>query len=213
MRLFLASYRFGGHRDRFLEMVGRPGRIAVIANACDSWPAAARASSVTSELGPLRSAGFDPVELDLREFVGRTAELATTLASFPAVWVRGGNTFVLRAQLARSGGDTVLRRMLVDDSLVYGGYSAGACILGPTLTGIESADPPDEVKPTTGAEPQWDGLGLISRAVVPHWQSELLDTDDAGARMVGALRASSADFVTLTDEQVLIVDGVSEQVY
>ncbi|MGU3434907.1 Type 1 glutamine amidotransferase-like domain-containing protein [Actinomycetes bacterium M1A6_2h] len=212
MRLFLASYRFGGHRQRFLDMVGTPGRIAVIANASDSWPAAARASSVTSELGPLRSAGFDPTELDLRDFVGRAAELADALARFPAVWVRGGNTFVLRAQLARSGGDVVLRRMLADDALVYGGYSAGACILGPTLRGIESADPPEEVKPTTGTDPQWDGLGIVSRAVVPHWQSELLDGDDAGVRMVAALRASDVDFVTLTDEQVLIVDGDREEV-
>jgi dipeptidase E len=210
--LFLASYRFGGHRQRFLDMVGQPGRIAVIANAGDSWPASARASSVTSELGPLRSAGFAPEEVDLREFVGRTAELADTLATFPAVWVRGGNTFVLRAQLARSGGDTVLRRMLVDDAAVYGGYSAGACILGPTLVGIEEADPPGEVRPTTGTDAQWDGLGVISRAVVPHWQSELLDDDDAGGRMVSALRAAGVDFVTLTDEQVLIVDGDREEV-
>ncbi|NEW36982.1 peptidase, partial [Nocardia cyriacigeorgica] len=39
MRLFLASYRFGAHYDRLAALAGAPGRVAVIGNACDAWPA------------------------------------------------------------------------------------------------------------------------------------------------------------------------------
>ena len=50
MRLFLASYRFGGHYQRLAELTGGPCRVAVIANACDAWSPAARESAVTSDV-------------------------------------------------------------------------------------------------------------------------------------------------------------------
>lgn len=204
MRLFLASYRFGAHRDRLLEMVGEPGRIAVIANAADAWPDSARASAVTSEMTLLRSAGFLPVEVDLRDLVPGVAE--EVIGAFPAIWVRGGNTFVLRSRMALSGADRALIRLLGDDALVYAGYSAGACVMGPTLRGVEFADPPAEVHPTTGEDARWDGLGLVDEVIVPHWQSEL-DPDGAAEAMLDACRAAGSPARTLTDEQVLIVDG------
>lgn len=74
---------------------------------------------------PLRQLGYTPEVLDLREYAGREAELERKLAEFPLVWVRGGNTFVLRAQFARSGADRALPRLLAADALVYAGYSAG----------------------------------------------------------------------------------------
>lgn len=37
MRLFLSSYRFGAHYDRLAALVGTPGRVAVVPNACDAW--------------------------------------------------------------------------------------------------------------------------------------------------------------------------------
>lgn len=208
MRLFLASYRFGDHQDRFLELAGTPGKVAVIANASDSWPSAARESAVVSDLTPLRRLGFEPSEVDLRDYVDRADELAATLAEFPVVWVRGGNTFVLRAQFARSGADRVLRERLAEDSLVYAGYSAGACLMTPSLRGVELADDPDEVSPTCGIEPVWDGLGMVDRAIVPHWNSAT-DIDDASRAIVDGYLADGTPHWALTDHQVIVVDGDS----
>lgn len=89
MKLFLSSYRFGGHSDAFVELTGPPSDLAVIANASDAWPRAARESSLTSEFVPLRALGYRPAELDLREYVGRPAALERALDDFGAVWVRG----------------------------------------------------------------------------------------------------------------------------
>ena len=97
-------------------------------------------------------------ELDLREFIARPDELEATLTESSLLWVRGGNTFVLRAQLARSGGDVVLDRLLRDDALVYAGYSAGACVLAPSLVGLEFTDDPGEVASTCNVETRWDGM-------------------------------------------------------
>ncbi|MFI9506594.1 Type 1 glutamine amidotransferase-like domain-containing protein [Nocardia sp. NPDC052566] len=205
MRLFLSSYRFGAHYDRFAALVGGPGRIAVIPNACDSW-ADAWASAVTSDLVPLRNLGYTPEVLDLREYLGRPTEVARRLAEYPAVWVRGGNTFVLRTQFARSGADLALRRLLAEDALAYGGYSAGACLLTPDLHGIEAMDDPDQVRTTCGVEPRWDGLGLVDRRIVPHVASAT-DPNGESDRLAQRYRAEGVPHWALTDDDAIVVDG------
>lgn len=209
MRLFLASYRFGEHYDRLAELVGGPCQVAVIGNACDAWPPAARAAAMTSDLLPLRRLGYDAVELDLRDFITPSADLEAALAAFPFVWVRGGNTFVLRAQLARSGADVVLIQLLRKDALVYGGYSAGACVLAPSLHGLELMDDPAEVEPTCGIAPRWDGLGLIDHQLVVHADSPT-DPQGDSARLALRYYAEGTPYRVLTDEDVLVVDGSTE---
>ncbi|WP_328391234.1 Type 1 glutamine amidotransferase-like domain-containing protein [Nocardia sp. NBC_00416] len=211
MRLFLSSYRFGAHYDVFAALVGEPGPIAVIANACDSWPRA-RDAALTSELVPLRRLGFRPEEVDLREYVGRAADLTRRLARFPALWVRGGNTFVLRAQFARSGADRVIPELLGADSLVYAGYSAGACVLSPDLHGLESADDPDEVAPACGIDPLWDGLGVIDRPIVAHLDSPT-DPEGTGNALAARLRAAGTAHWALTDADAVVREGGETRVY
>ncbi|MEU0540999.1 Type 1 glutamine amidotransferase-like domain-containing protein [Nocardia sp. NPDC005978] len=210
MRLFLSSYRFGAHADRLLAMIGEPGRVAVIANACDAWPSAWQ-SAVTSDLFPLRRMGFAPEVVDLREYVGRAAALERTLTGFPLVWVRGGNTFVLRAQFARSGADVVLTRLLERDALVYAGYSAGACVMTPDLHGLESMDDPGEVRTACGVEPRWDGLGLVDRPIVPHLDSPT-DPDGLSRKLVRDYLAAGTPHWALTDDHVVVVDGERTEV-
>ncbi|WP_194817584.1 Type 1 glutamine amidotransferase-like domain-containing protein [Nocardia sp. XZ_19_385] len=205
MRLFLASYRFGAHADRLAALVGEPGRVAVIPNACDAWPDAWE-SAVTSDFVPLRKLGYTPEVLDLRDFLAQPTELERALREFPLLWVRGGNTFVLRAQFARSGADVVLPRLLAEDALVYSGYSAGACLLTPDLHGLESSDDPAEVQSACGIETRWDGLGLVDHRIVPHVGSDL-DPADFGNRLVADYRAAGIPHWPLTDDGVVVVDG------
>ncbi|MCA1008178.1 peptidase E [Rhodococcus hoagii] len=213
MRLFLSSYRFGTHVDRFVDLAGGPGPIAVIANAADAWPARARESAVVSDVVPLRRLGFAPAEVDLRDYVGAPERLAATLSGFRSVWVRGGNTFVLRAQLARSGGDVVLGTAVRDGRLTYAGYSAGACVMAPSLVGIDSADDPGEVEPVCGVQPRWDGLGFVDFSIVPHCERDTdgsVDTTNPGseaARMVEACSAAGVRYRMLTDDQAIVVDA------
>lgn len=211
MKLFLASYRFGAHVEEFLTLTSgtvpgsRSRRIAVIANAADAWPDSARAAAVTSETRPLANLGFEPWELDLRRFRERRDELAAELDSVNTVWIRGGNTFVLRSQLARCGADEEIATRVREGRLVLAGYSAGACVTAPTLRGIEAADDPAEVG-ATGGDVLWDGLGLIDVAVIPHFGS-ILDEFDAAHTMAQQYEREHVDYLTLTDEQVILVDG------
>lgn len=206
MKLFLASYRFGAHVDEFLALTSGPGRIAVIANAADAWPAAARASAVMSELRDLRGLGYEPHELDLRDFVGRPSALADELDGVDTLWIRGGNTFVLEAQMERcDAGDAITSRVR-GGSLVYAGYSAGACVAQESLSGIEAADDPADVAATTAWPVPWTGLGLIDIAFVPHFRS-VLDEGGVGDQMVARYAREDVTHMTLTDEQVYVVDG------
>ncbi|WP_305094550.1 Type 1 glutamine amidotransferase-like domain-containing protein [Prescottella sp. R16] len=211
MRLFLSSYRFGAHADRFVELAGGPGPVAVIANAADAWPVRARESAVVSDLVPLRRLGFAPTEVDLRDFAGRSDALARLLSRFPTVWVRGGNTFVLRAQLARSGADVVLGELVRSGVLFYAGYSAGACVAAPTLTGVECADDPGEVAEACGVPARWDGLGFVDHAIVPHClpgPDGRPDATNPGAeavRMRERCRAAGVRSVLLTDDQAIVM--------
>ena len=97
--------------------------------------------------------GFDVAELDLRDNFDDEQRLRSELAGVALAWLRGGNVFMLRYALRRSGGDTVFRRLLADDALVYAGYSAGPCVLSPSLRGLETVDDTDAVRCIYESEP------------------------------------------------------------
>ncbi len=209
MRLYLSSFRIGDRSDLLVDLVRRPGgspTVAVIANSIDEGPAARRAAEVGNELAALRSLGLDPQELDLRDY-SSAESLAAELVRYAAVWVRGGNAFVLRLAMRRSGADVLLPRLLADDALVYAGYSAGPCVLAPSLVGLEGCDDPDAVRRVYGAEPVWEGLGVLDRPFVPHLDSPGHPETELVAEVAARYRRERVPFWALHDGQVLVVDG------
>ena len=130
MRLYLSSFRMGDHPEYLAALVGDDSRRAVvIANAMDDALDDIRLAGVGRECTALGDLGFDAAELDLRDYFDDEQRLRSELAGVALAWLRGGNVFMLRYALRRSGGDTVFRRLLADDALAYAGYSAGPCIL------------------------------------------------------------------------------------
>lgn len=87
------------------------------------------------------------------------------LARYDALWVRGGNVFVLRYAMHRSAGDALITDVLAADTLLYAGYSAGPCVLAPSLRGLEAVDDPAAVALNYGGEPIWDGLGALDYSI------------------------------------------------
>jgi len=128
VRLYLSSFRMGDHPEHLAPLVGDSGRRAVvIANAMDDAPADIRQAGVERELDALGALRFDAAELDLRDYFDAEERLRGELAGVALAWLRGGNVFMLRYALRRSGGDTVFCSLLAEDALVYAGYSAGPC--------------------------------------------------------------------------------------
>ena len=212
VRLYLSSFRLGDHPEHLIRLTGEGARVAVVANSIDGAPAEIRRDGVQRELDDLSGLGLQPHELDLRD-VPEAKDVESALDGVDAVWVRGGNTFVLRVAMARSGADAVLADAIRRDTLVYAGYSAGPCVLAPSLRGLELVDPVDDVGQVwPDADVVWDGLGVLDRAFVPHWSSPGQAETELVDKVVARYDADATPYWKLRDGQVLVVDGDSAAV-
>lgn len=173
MKMYLSSFRIGNHSDKLVSLVGTNKKTAVIANAVDygSDPDR-RTAGVQREIDALVELGFLPEEIDLRNYFGKSRELEIKLAEFGLIWVRGGNTFILRKAFRLSGFDSWLISQINNPDMVYAGYSAGVCVLSPSLKGLETVDDPNIEVPGYPKEIIWEGLGLIDFAFAPHYRSD-----------------------------------------
>ncbi|MEU3692852.1 Type 1 glutamine amidotransferase-like domain-containing protein [Streptomyces narbonensis] len=216
MRMYLSSWRTGDHPDQLLALLNGSGtnQVAVIANAVDALPTAERRAAVEREVDALAALGLQPVELDLRDYFDQAPErVAAALERFPAVWVRGGNVFVLRHALARSGADRALSELLQRDAVVYAGYSAGACVLAPDLHGLDRCDDPNAVALAYGAPARFDGLGLLDYVVVPHIDSPGHPENEILTTVADHYRAQGTAHHTLRDGQAIVINGKDTRVH
>jgi dipeptidase E len=180
-------------------------RTAVVLNALDDVPDLQREARFEHERRSLADLARHAFELDLRAHYDQPGRIAAALAGVGLVWVTGGNAFTLRAAMARSGLDAWLTQHVRDDSIAYGGYSAGACAAGPLLRGADLFDGPG------GEQPVWGGLGLVDFSIVPHHRSGNSD-DDAFERVAAHLHRRGLAHRVLRDGQAIVVAGGSMRV-
>lgn len=215
MRLYLSSFRLGCCPERLLELTRQGRRAAVIANAADVHPPERRSEAVAYELQALREIGFEASEFDLRTHFNESPQSARALldelGSFDLLWVRGGDVFTLRYSMKRSGADTVLLQLLADDAIAYGGYSAGVCVLSPSLRGLETVDDPGWLRSLYGSEPVWDGLSVLEYRVVPHVDSPGHPESQRCDRLASEYQAAGVRHRALRDGDVIVVDGDGER--
>jgi dipeptidase E len=206
MRLYLSSFRNGNKPKELLKLLGTGRRTALIANSIDFLDEPARSDGVAQEIERLKSIELDPVEIDLRQYFGKSEELRELLSTFDLIWARGGNTFILRRAFKQSGADKIVKELLAEDKIVYGGYSAGIDMLVPSLHGVEFVDDPNIVP--AGYEPAivWDRLGLLPYVIAPHYKSDHPESADID-KSVQYLIDHHIPFIALRDGEVIIVKG------
>lgn len=205
MRLYLSSQRLGTAPDALVTLMHGKTRTAVVANAADDLDAGKRKVRLERELADLTAIGLEPAEVDLRQYFDDTDRLRSELEVFDALWALGGNVIALRTAFRASGADVVVERRLQNDSLVYAGYSAGACILGPhealavaSFNGRLPGYPEDFIS---------TGMGLLPFAIAPHYGRQ---PGSAGAPGVTDYYIDNhIPFVALRDGQAIVVDGQS----
>ncbi|MEU6721149.1 Type 1 glutamine amidotransferase-like domain-containing protein [Nonomuraea sp. NPDC046802] len=216
MRMYLSSWRTGDHPEQLLALLGAASadEVAIIANAVDAQPESERRAAVEREINSLTALGLRPVELDLRTFFDRpTDQVKAALRRFPLVWVRGGNVFVLRHALARSGADKALIELLRQDAITYAGYSAGACVLAPDLHGLERCDDPHAVQAAYGAPADFNGLALLDYAVVPHIDSPGHPETEILGTVADHYRKQGIAHRTLRDGQAIVINGPDTRIH
>lgn len=214
MRLYLSSFRLGNQPQRLVELVKGNNRAVVICNACDHLSGEERQIRVSQEMNALQALGFSTLELDLRHYFNneqRGHELRALLETCGVVWVRGGNSFLLRRAMRASCFDEVIRDFLGRDALVYSGFSAGIDILGPSLRGVELVDDPDVVPAGYAPAIVWECLGLLPYVFTPHYKSDHPESADID-RLVQYYIDNHILFKALRDGEVMVVNGVEEEV-
>ena len=205
MRLYLSSFKLGNQPDRLVSLIGSGKAVAVIMNALDNF-AGDRAHWLAGQADALAGLGFAAAELDLRHYFDRPGELASALQRVDAVWISGGNAFLLRSAMRRSGFDEAIRMLLAAHKIVYAGFSAAVCCAGPTLRGVELLDDPQAVGKTYGTAVVWEGLELIDRNIVVHYKSEHRDAPGAD-KQVQYCRDHDIAYTPIRDGEAFVVDG------
>ncbi len=213
MRLFLSSYKLGNKPDELVKLVGDKNKsAAVIINAGDLATPQERKEGTQRQIDSLAELGFFPEEVDLRNYFNKPEELEKVLSKFGMVWVRGGNTFLLRRAFKYSGFDQIIKKLLAEDKIVYAGYSAGVCILAPSLRGLEIVDHPELITDKYEKEIIWEGLGILPYSVAPHYRSDHPESADVD-KEVTYMEEHNIPYKTLRDGEVIVIDGDKETVF
>lgn len=172
MRLFLSSwYLRDGQRPSVLRPSDGTGRAGIVLNALDEFGSTPD-HKIDRERRPLEDLGYACEVLDLRRYFDDPDALRDRVEALDLVWAVGGNSFVLAWAMVQSGFIDTVQTRLVDSAFVYGGYSAGSCVAGPDLAGIDLVDAPTVVPDgyPDDAEPRC--MGLVPFRILPHWRSD-----------------------------------------
>ena len=210
MRLYLSSFDVGNCPDELVALAGEARRAAIILNALDHRPQA-RAGWLERQTSKLVGLGFSVVELDLRNYFGAAARLQQSLSEVDLVWINGGNAFILRRAMKRSGFDMIVRDAVERDEIVYAGFSAAAVICFRSLEGLELTDNPHEVPVGYDPEIVWEGLGFVPFAIAVHYKSDHPESASVD-REIAFYEKSGIPYRTLRDGEALVIHGKHEKV-
>lgn len=206
MKLYLSSYHLCKEPSRLSALPAKNRRVAIICNALDAYTDAERLKEgLEREIANMETLGLLPEPLDLRQFFGKENVLDEVVDEFGYLWVVGGNTFVLRRAFKWSGLDAILARKVKADDFVYAGYSAGVCVLAPTLKGIHLADDPDAMPVGYPPDVIWSGLNIVPFCIAPHYRSDHVESALI-EKSIEYFIEQKIPFIALHDGESLLLD-------
>ena len=202
MKFYLSSSELGDETEKLKALVPRKA-IGYVPNALDVSRAdpERRERRIEKDVSSLHELDLAVEMIDLRDYFGKQVELRDALSSLGAIFVSGGNVFVLRQAMRLSGLDAVLRAFRDRRDFLYAGYSAAGCVLAPDLKAYGIADeaetPYSELK-----EVIWEGLGFVDFALMPHWTPESAEIE----REIEFCRQNDIAYKAIRDGEVLIIE-------
>jgi len=205
MKFYLSSYKIGNETEKLKNLVLK-GKIGYIPNALDfSWTdPEGKNKHIEKDVDSLHELGFDVEIINLRDYFGKSSELKQKIEELGAIFISGGNVFVLRQAMKLSGLDKILKELPDNSNFLYSGYSAAGCVLSPDLKAYEIVDkvitPYSELK-----EPIWEGLGFIDFALMPHWQSDHPESADV-EKEIAYCKKNNIPYKAIRDGEVIIIE-------
>jgi len=104
MKFYLSSFLLGDTPNELVRLMAGNKKIAYIPNACDYTKVNVEKKQAreTADMNDLKALGLEVEYLDLKEYFHKTDELRKKLREVHGVFVRGGNTFILRQAMRLS---------------------------------------------------------------------------------------------------------------
>ena len=211
MKLYLSSYKLGNETETLKKwLASTDKRVGYVPNAFDftSMPPENRIKHMDFDMNGLKSLGFTVEVLDFRDYFGKKEGLREKLKILDMLWVSGGNTFVLRQAMHLSGFDQLTKELQEREDFVYGGYSAGCCVLSPTLKGLQTVDEPYDYPYEGLKETIWEGLGVIDYMFLPHYDSDHPESEKIAEEVVYC-QENELPYKTVRDGEVVLVEKCS----
>lgn len=175
-------------------------------NAGDIYGNEKRPAYLANEIERMKAIGLTAEELDLRDYFDDNHPLKAKLEGYGLIWVMGGNSFALCQAMRMSGFDRVITDLVANETLVYGGFSAGSCVAAHTLKGIELVDNPEPMPEGYDSEIVWEGLGLVDFSIAPHYRSGHPESERI-ERVVEYFEENNMPYRVLHDGEVLVING------
>ncbi|MBT4604606.1 type 1 glutamine amidotransferase-like domain-containing protein [archaeon] len=226
MKFYLSSYKLGNKASilqSWFEQT-KNKKIALIPNAIDYSTKGQEfmAKKNQRSLKLLAGIGLEPEVLDLKDYFNKKEELKTKLSEFAGVFIRGGNTFVLRAAMKLSGFDQIITQIKEnpqtkqEKGFIYSGYSAGICILAEDMHSLQIVDDPNKFPYAKLFNPDannhkianqtiWEGLGFLTYMILPHYDSDHPESADI-EKEVKYCKDNNLPYKTLRDGEVIIIE-------
>ncbi len=209
MKLFLSSQDLGDFAEDLRELVGENRKTLLIANARDYADSKTKAEVVARKLTMMKDAGFDAIELDLRQYFSKDpTELFQFVSDYNPglICCTGGSVFLLGTAMAISGMDDIIRRLLEEDTVVYAGYSAGAMVASKDIENYERDDLRIEtIQEYYGTPAITDGLGLIEEYIIPHADQKAYSKETQFYK--DHLTQMGVETIVLNNQDAYIVNG------
>ncbi|MFA6064534.1 MAG: Type 1 glutamine amidotransferase-like domain-containing protein [archaeon] len=210
MDFYLTSYHFGKAFKEFGKMAPKNKKVAVISNAVDYYTDQKRKEKSQKKIfKKLIEVGLKPETVDLKDYFGKKKKLEKKLKEFGAFWIKGGNTFFLRKAMELSGFDKIFAKLVKKKNLLYGGSSAGVCILGPDLRGIELVD--SIKKKPYGKKVNFTALGVFDYYFLPHYKSKHPEMAKIKVVMNHYIKQKKL-FKTIQDGETIIIKNGMERI-
>jgi len=206
MKFYLSSYKLGKDTDKLKEILPANKKTAYISNALDGIKSQDWLSGfIKEDIGQLTNLGLNVKPLDLKHYFLKQTQLTKDILSYGMLWISGGNVFNLRRAMYLSGLDKLLMKLNKNPAFIYGGYSAGICVLSPSLKGLELVDSPNSSPYQELTAPIWQGINLINYAIVPHYRSDHPESKKMEA-VVKYYQEKKKPHKTLKDGEVIIIN-------
>lgn len=203
MEFYLSSYKLGNETDKLVAMTPNR-RIGYIPNALDFTGAdpVRREKHVQFDVSSLEDIGLECEVVDLKDYFDDPEGLKRKLKELGAVFISGGNVFVLRQAMKLSGMDHILGGMR-DEEFLYAGYSAAGCVLAPDLHAYQIVDDATDTPYEGLNEVDFSGLGLVNYTLLPHWDSDHPESADID-KEIAYCEAHGITYRKLRDGEVII---------